>query len=132
MHPDAQSLLLNLCTLQLKGPHGWVDVTAPECTLLHAFAASTGQRLATSTMLGAVGKAADMLGKRALEVQIVRLRKKNQTSRRRGANHQIHSQSRVSVMHSLAHPRGHLTLPGNQLLVPVDPLQANPISSPSS
>ncbi len=69
-------LTLNLRTLQLGGPQGWVDVTDPECLLLKALAAHSGQRLDTANMLEQVGKCVDAAGKRALEVQIVRLRKK--------------------------------------------------------
>lgn len=70
------SLSLNLRTLQLGGPHGWVDVTDHESRLLKAFAASADQRLDTDSMLAQVGKSSDPAGKRALEVQLVRLRKK--------------------------------------------------------
>jgi DNA-binding response OmpR family regulator len=70
------TLLLNLHTLQLGGPRGWVDVSDHECTLLRAFAQSASHRLDTACMLVHVGKADDDAAKRALEVQIVRLRKK--------------------------------------------------------
>jgi len=72
------ALALNPGTLQLSGPLGWVDVSDPECTLLKAFALSSNHRITTDVMLDLVGKAANDLGKRALEVQIVRLRKKLQ------------------------------------------------------
>jgi DNA-binding response OmpR family regulator len=62
-------------TLQLGGVNGWVDISDPECQLLRAFSASDRQRLETQHMLAMVGKAGES-GKRALEVQIVRLRKK--------------------------------------------------------
>ncbi len=70
------NLTLNLRTLQLGGPQGWVDVSDSQCLLLKALAASTAHRLDTASMLGHVGKSADAAGKHALEVQIVRLRKK--------------------------------------------------------
>lgn len=70
------NLLLNPHTLQLGGPLGWVDVSAPECALLRAFCEAPNQRLDTPRMLEHVGKAADAAAKHALEVQIVRLRKK--------------------------------------------------------
>ncbi|MEI7432090.1 MAG: helix-turn-helix domain-containing protein [Betaproteobacteria bacterium] len=70
------SLSLNLPTLQLGGAYGWVDVTDAECLLLKALAHSAEQRLDTAGMLECVGKPADHGGKHALEVQIVRLRKK--------------------------------------------------------
>ncbi len=69
-------LSLNLRTLQLGGPQGWVDVSDPECLLLKALAAGPEQRLDTPSMLAQVGKSEDHIGKRALEVQLVRLRKK--------------------------------------------------------
>jgi DNA-binding response OmpR family regulator len=74
--PPPVSLTLNLCTLQLGGLNGWVDVSAPECLLLTALAAAAGQRLDTPGMLEQARKSADAAGKRALEVQLVRLRKK--------------------------------------------------------
>lgn len=70
------SLHLNLQTLQLGNADVRVDITAAECSLLHAFALASGQRLDTRQMLMLVGKCDDLSGKRALEVQIVRLRKK--------------------------------------------------------
>ncbi len=78
MNSAAHPLALNPGTLQLGGPLGWVDISDPECTLLKAFALSSNQRITTAVMLDLVGKAANDLGKRALEVQIVRLRKKLQ------------------------------------------------------
>ena len=70
------TLTLNLRTLQLTGPQGRVDVSDPECSLLFAFSTSKNRRLETTRLLEQVGKDATDLGKRALEVQIVRLRKK--------------------------------------------------------
>jgi DNA-binding response OmpR family regulator len=68
-------LSLNPQSLQVGGADGWVDISDPECQLLRAFSANDRQRLDTSDMLALVGKAGES-GKRALEVQIVRLRKK--------------------------------------------------------
>lgn len=76
MNTAGDFLSLNLQTLQLGGPLGWVDVSDPECCLLAAFAATANRRLDTEQMLERVGKQINALGKRALEVQIVRLRKK--------------------------------------------------------
>jgi DNA-binding response OmpR family regulator len=76
MHTATSPLSLNLRTLQLQGPEGWVNVTDPECVLLRAFTSSVGQRLETAAMLHCVGKACNPQSKRALEVQLVRLRKK--------------------------------------------------------
>jgi DNA-binding response OmpR family regulator len=75
MKTTDHKLSLNPQTLQLGGSQGWVDISDPECQLLRAFAASDPQRLETGHMLDLVGKCGE-LGKRALEVQIVRLRKK--------------------------------------------------------
>ena len=74
--PSPVSLTLNLRTLQLYGPLGGVDVTDPECLLLKALAAGIEQRVDTPRMLKYVGKSDDAAAKRALEVQLVRLRKK--------------------------------------------------------
>ena len=74
--PRPVSLSLNLRTLQLGGPQGWIDVTDTECLLLKALAAAIDQRVDTPRMLEHAGKRADALAKRALEVQLVRLRKK--------------------------------------------------------
>jgi DNA-binding response OmpR family regulator len=69
-------LQLNPATLQLGGPQGWVDITDPECALLKALAQSADSRLDNADLLARVGKADDEAAKHALEVQIVRLRKK--------------------------------------------------------
>lgn len=69
-------LSLNERTLQLGGTRGWVDITDPELSLLRAFVSAASQRLDTARMLDLVGKSADKGAKRALEVQIVRLRRK--------------------------------------------------------
>lgn len=76
MYSVANSLSLNPHTLQLQGALVRVDITDPECRLLMAFARAGQQRLETVHMLDCVGKAIGDPGKRALEVQIVRLRKK--------------------------------------------------------
>lgn len=70
------TLQLNPATLQLGGPQGWVNITDPECVLLKALAQSTTARLENADLLACVGKADDETAKHALEVQIVRLRKK--------------------------------------------------------
>ena len=74
--PGHAGLYLNLRTLQLCGPQDRVDLTDPECLLLKALAAGIDQRLDTPAMLEHIGKPADAAAKRALEVQLVRLRKK--------------------------------------------------------
>jgi DNA-binding response OmpR family regulator len=73
---ESAPLTLDPRTLQLGGPQGRVDVTDPECILLRALALSPRCRLDTPQLLAQVGKQDTPLGKRALEVQLVRLRKK--------------------------------------------------------
>ena len=70
------SLIINPRTLQLGGAGGWIDVSAPECELLQTFASADFQRLDIPKMLERVGKLNDASGKKALGVQIVRLRQK--------------------------------------------------------
>ena len=70
------NMTLNMRTLQLGGPKGWVDVSNADCLLLKALAASSDHRLDTASLLQSTGKSTDLVGKHALEVQIVRLRKK--------------------------------------------------------
>jgi DNA-binding response OmpR family regulator len=74
--PGPVNLCLDLRTLQLGGPHGWVGVSDPECRLLKAFTASTDQRIDAALLLEHAGKRDDAAAKRALGVQLVRLRKK--------------------------------------------------------
>lgn len=74
--PSSINLCLNLRTLQLGGPHGRIDVSDPECRLLKALADSTDQRIEAARMLEQVGKLDNPSAKRALGVQLVRLRKK--------------------------------------------------------
>lgn len=73
---NSAALSLNAFTLQIGGSAGWIDITDPECKLLEAFATAPTRRLTTPSILEVVGKEADKQGKRALEVQLVRLRKK--------------------------------------------------------
>jgi DNA-binding response OmpR family regulator len=70
------SFSLNLRTLQLGGPSGWVDISDLDCTILRALAQSNAKRVDTGTLLQHAGKSVDTLAKRALGVQLVRLRKK--------------------------------------------------------
>ncbi len=72
----AAPLTLDPRALQLHGLHSAVDVSSQECALLRAFAEAENHRLETAQMLDLSGKTTDSLGKRALEVQLVRLRKK--------------------------------------------------------
>jgi DNA-binding response OmpR family regulator len=72
----AQALTLNPHTLQLRGPSGALDVSDHEATLLAAFAKAKDRRLEHWQIIELSGKAADEGSKNALEVQIVRLRKR--------------------------------------------------------
>jgi DNA-binding response OmpR family regulator len=69
-------LTLNLVTLQLQGPVGAVDVSNQEATLLSAFAKARDRRLEHWQLTELSGKPADDVSKNAMEVQIVRLRKR--------------------------------------------------------
>ena len=71
-------LMLNSATLQLKGPTATVDVSDAECSLLGAFATAVEQRLQTVRLMEIAGRKSAEPTKAALEVQIVRLRKKLQ------------------------------------------------------
>lgn len=75
MESAATILTLNPSTLQLGGSLGRIDLSDFECRLLRAFAESIGYRLETAD-LKAIDSQPDMLGKRTLEVRLVRLRKK--------------------------------------------------------
>lgn len=75
MKQAASVLTLNPRTLQIGGPLGCVDISASEYNLLRAFVESVGYRLETAALLALTGQAG-VLGKRALEVRIARLRKK--------------------------------------------------------
>ncbi len=81
--PEGQ-LTLNEGALTLKGPGAEVDLSDHECSLLTALCRASGNRLETWQMLELSGRPADEHGKRALEVQIVRLRKKLEQSGARG------------------------------------------------
>jgi DNA-binding response OmpR family regulator len=72
----AQALILNPHTLQLRGPSGALDVSDHEATLLSAFAKAKDRRLEHWQIIELSGKTADEGSKNALEVQIVRLRKR--------------------------------------------------------
>jgi DNA-binding response OmpR family regulator len=74
--PQAIPLTLNPATLQLNGRQGARNVSEQECTLLAAFADAAGGRLATAQIAELTGKTPQTFSKYALEVQIVRLRKK--------------------------------------------------------
>ena len=69
-------LTLNSSTLQLKGPSATVDVSDAECSVLGAFATAPDQRLQTVQLMAIAARKSAEPTKAALEVQIVRLRKK--------------------------------------------------------
>jgi DNA-binding response OmpR family regulator len=70
------ALTLSPSTLQLKGQSAAVDVSDIECCLLSALAAAPEQRLQTGRLMEIAGRNSGAPTKGALEVQIVRLRKK--------------------------------------------------------
>lgn len=74
----ATGLWLDSVILQLAGPGGEVDVSSQEATLLTALAQAPGRRLTNAELATLTGRSTDTFGKAALEVQIVRLRKKLQ------------------------------------------------------
>ena len=79
MHPlraNAWQLTLNFTTLQLQGAQASVDTSETECLLLGAFATSVEQQLSDEQLFKIIGRNGTVVSKAALEVQIVRLRKK--------------------------------------------------------
>ena len=79
MHPlraNAWQLTLNFTTLQLHGVGATVDASETECLLLGAFATSVEQQLSDEQLFKIIGRNGTVVSKAALEVQIVRLRKK--------------------------------------------------------
>ena len=72
----AQQLRLDIKGLRLAGPQATVDLSSNECHLLAALAQARDQRLETWQLLELLAKEVDEAEKRALTVQIVRLRKK--------------------------------------------------------
>lgn len=72
----AQQLRLDIKGLRLAGPQAVVDLSSNESHLLAALAQALDQRLETWQLLELLEKKADEAEKRALTVQIVRLRKK--------------------------------------------------------
>lgn len=63
-------------SMTLKGPLAQVGLSDQECSILTALCRAPGHRLETWQLIELSGRTADDHGKRALEVQIVRLRKK--------------------------------------------------------
>ena len=73
---EQNALSLNTITLQLQGPKNLVKLSDLESTLLSAFAKALDHRLERWQLIELSGKATEKVSKTALEVQIVRLRKK--------------------------------------------------------
>lgn len=71
-----QALTLNTVTLQLRGSLGTFDVSSQEATVLSAFTKAKDRRLEHWQLIELSGKTADEASKNAIEVQIVRLRKR--------------------------------------------------------
>lgn len=80
IRPQAEAgqanLTLDTAVLQLKGPHSVVDVSDQESLLLSALARAREHRLETWQLLELTGKSTSASDKKALTVQLVRLRKK--------------------------------------------------------
>lgn len=74
--PDTGLLTLDHRLLQLQGPAGAVNLSNHECQLLAALTKARDQRLETWQLLELGGRSVDEAEKRALAVQMVRLRKK--------------------------------------------------------
>jgi DNA-binding response OmpR family regulator len=72
----AGGLILNPVSRQLSGPVAKVDLSDRESSLLAAFAQARERSLENWQMMELSGKPAETLSKSALELQIVRLRKK--------------------------------------------------------
>ena len=70
------AMSLNLLGLQLTGPRATVNVLRCESDWLCAFAQASGQLLDNTTLSAIAAKPGDEISKAALEVRIVRLRKK--------------------------------------------------------
>lgn len=77
--PDPETLTLDPGLLTLTGPAGVVPLSASECALLAGFAHAPGNRLETTCIARLAGGDGDM-SKAAVEVRIVRLRKKVQAA----------------------------------------------------
>lgn len=73
---STDGFVLNQAARQLYGPLGSVDLSALEYTLLAAFAQAHEHRLENWQLMELSSKDAEVISKSALEVQIVRLRRK--------------------------------------------------------
>jgi DNA-binding response OmpR family regulator len=73
--PEAKLLLLDMIAMTLSGPDGTVALTAAEAKLLAAFARAPNNRLDTAQIVRLLAQSGEV-SKAAIEVRIVRLRKK--------------------------------------------------------
>ena len=74
--PAASTFTLNLGAMTLQGPAGSVSLSGQETALLAALVRAKDQQLETWQLIALADKAVNDASKKALEVQIVRLRKK--------------------------------------------------------
>ena len=72
----AAELTLDVVSLQLSGPNQSVTVSSAEMLLLSAMARAAGQRLENWQIIELLGEDPSVYSKAALEVRVVRLRKK--------------------------------------------------------
>lgn len=73
--PDS-TFKLDLATYSLAGPHASVSLSSHEAAQLAAFARAQDQQLETWQLIALTGKPVNEASKKALKVQLVRLRKK--------------------------------------------------------
>ncbi|MGZ5027330.1 MAG: response regulator transcription factor [Methylobacter sp.] len=73
---ERAAFVLNFAALFLQGPLGGVSLSAHEAAMLSALARAPCRRLESWQLIELSGKAEEDFNKHALEVQIVRLRKK--------------------------------------------------------
>ena len=76
--PDNSAYRLDLSTYSLLGSGATVNLTSHEAAQLAAFARAQDQQLETWQLIALTGKPVNEANKKALEVQLVRLRKKLQ------------------------------------------------------
>lgn len=74
--PDAADLRLDEARCEIQGPGGVVALTESEAVALRALALAPGRQLEHWQLMEALGLSADTEGKAALEVRMVRLRRK--------------------------------------------------------
>ena len=75
---DASALTLHMATMSLHGPAGKVGLSSHEAALLAGFVRARDQQMESWQLIALTEKDVNEASKKALEVQIVRLRKKLQ------------------------------------------------------